>query len=67
MKIYAIIFIVFGALIVIFPDLVWILVWSFFIFIWLNMLVLSSAFKTWIKDFSNSNDYVKWGKYKIFK
>ena len=67
MKIYAIIFIIYGILIVIFPDLVGILVGSFFIFIWLNMLVLSSAFKWGANSFVKSSDYVKWGKYKIFK
>ncbi len=67
MKYYAILFIIFGALVIIFPDLIWIIVWSFFIFIGLNMLFLSRMFNSNIKDFSKGWNYTQWGKYKIFK
>jgi hypothetical protein len=67
MKFYAILFIIFGALIIIFPDLIGILVWSFLIFIWVNMLVLWNMFRTKQNPFWKSWSYTQWGKYKIFK
>jgi uncharacterized membrane protein YhaH (DUF805 family) len=67
MKFYAVLFIIFWVLVIIFPDLIGILVGSFFIFIWINMLVLWNMFSTKQNPFGKSNSYTQWGKYKIFK
>jgi hypothetical protein len=65
MKFYAIVFIVLGISVIIFPELIWILVWSFFIFVWLNMLFFFNFLNN--SKFQKSDSYVKWWKYKIFK
>lgn len=68
MKFYWIVFLVFWTLIIIFPDLIWILIGSFLIFIWFNMLFLGSIMWTNKNNFFNKNQwYTQWWKYKIFK
>jgi len=67
MKFYAIIFIIFGIAVIFFPELIWILVWSFFIFIGINMLVLWNVFEKNMNWFKKDWNYTQWGKYKIFK
>jgi hypothetical protein len=67
MKFYAIIFIIFGSLVIIFPDLIGILVWGFFIFIGINMLMFWTLMWSKQNPFSKKWWYTQWWKYKIFK
>ncbi len=65
MKPIAVLLIVFWTIIMIAPEILAYLIWWFFIFIWLNMLFIWLAFKK--KQSSSKEDYVKFGKYKIFR
>lgn len=65
MKVIAIFLIVFWIIIIVFPKILAILIWGFFVFIWVNLFFISRAYsKGWSKW---KWDYVKVGKYKIYK
>ena len=70
MKLVPIFLIIFWILFIIYPDLIsWLLGWLF-IFLWINGLLLGSLFKKFKKSSTTHNhgdDYVQFGKYKIYK
>jgi len=65
MKPIAIILIIFWTIIIIMPEIIAYLLWWALIFIWLNMLFIWLALKK--KAGFAKEDYVKFGKYKIFR
>lgn len=63
MKFFWLLLISFWAIIIIFPKFLVYLIWGFFIFIWVNTLILSATFnKSKSKD-----EYIKFWKYKIYR
>ena len=62
MKFFSIFLIIFGVIIIIYPEFLAYLIGWFFVFVWVNLALIWFAFKRWIKE-----DYVKFGKYKIFR
>lgn len=64
MKILPISLIIFWIIIIAAPEILAYLLWGFFIFIWLNMFAFFWMFK---KKSSKGEDYVKFGKYKIYR
>ena len=69
MKLIPIFLIIFGVLLIRFPDLIGWLLWGLFIFLGLNGLILGWLFNKmkWKSTKPNWDDYVQFGKYKIFK
>jgi len=66
MKIIPASLIIFGVIIIVFPQILAILLWWFFIFLWINMLFINKIlFKN--KKWGDSEAYVKFGNYKIFR
>lgn len=65
MKLFPLILIGFGAIIIAFPEFLSFLIGGFFIFIGVNMLFLSAAFGK--KRSQNGESYVKFWNYKIFR
>jgi hypothetical protein len=61
MKILPVFLIVFWIIIVMMPEILAYLIWGLFIFIWLNLLLFFRKAK------SMNENYVKFGKYKIFR
>lgn len=53
--------IVFWIIIIVFPEIIAYLIGSVFIIIWINILIFSKSFKSW------KEEYVKFGKYKIYR
>jgi hypothetical protein len=64
MRIFPMVLIAFWIIIILFPALLAILIGGFFIFIWLNILIFFKSMK-WGK--SDKEEYVKFGKYKIYR
>ena len=65
MKFIAIFLIIFGVIIIRYPEMLAYLIGGFFVFIGINMLFVTLAFKKkWM--FWNES-YVKFGKYKIYR
>lgn len=64
MKAISIFLITFGVIVIIFPQILSILLGLFFIFLWINILVASKMFKN--KKWEGEN-YIKFGKYKIYR
>jgi hypothetical protein len=62
MRLFPIWLIAFWTILIIFPELVGYLLWWFLIFIWINILI----FFRW-KSWKWKEDYVKFGKYKIYR
>lgn len=65
MKTIPISLIIFGFIIIIFPDILSFLLGGFFIFLWINILLINKVIsknKNW--EWEN---YVKFGNYKIFR
>ena len=60
---------VFGIIIIIFPEFLAILIGSFFVFLGVNILLMRTAFGSpfWKKSGKTWDDYVKFGKYKIYR
>jgi len=65
MKFIPVLLIIFWIVILIAPEILAYLIGWFFIFIWLNMLVFTWVFM-WKWKASKEN-YVKFGKYKIYR
>ncbi len=63
MKKISIILIIFWVIIILAPAILAYLIWWLFIFIWINILIF---FKN-IKSKTNKEEYIKFGKYKIYK
>lgn len=63
MKILPLVLIIFWIILIVFPDIIAYLLGWFFVFIWINMLLLGWMF--WKKE--NKEWYVKFGKYKIYR
>ncbi len=61
MKTIPITLIIFWIVVIIFPKIISYLIWWLLIFIWFNMLIFMRAVKKW------KENYVKFGKYKIFR
>ena len=61
MKIFPMVLIIFWIIIILAPAILAYLIWWFFIFVWLNILAFFKNVK------SNKEDYVKFGKYKIYR
>ncbi len=57
MKILSILLIIFWTIIILAPEILAYLIWGFFIFTWLNMFFF----------FRNTEKFVKFGKYKIYR
>ena len=60
---------VFGIIVIIFPEFLAILIGSFFVFLWINILLMGTAFWSpfWKKPGKTWDDYVKFWKYKIYR
>ena len=61
MRIFPIALIIFWVIIILSPEILAYLVGWFFIFVWVNIL-----FFFWFKK-NNKENYVKFGKYKIYR
>lgn len=64
MRIFPIALIIFWIIIIVFPAILAILLWGFFIFVWLNILIFFKSMKWGNKS---KEEYVKFGKYKIYR
>lgn len=68
MKLVPIFLIIFWIIIIAAPEILAYLLWGLFIFLGLNWLLLSGLFKkAGNKSSKHGDDYVQFGKYKIFK
>ncbi|MCP4523906.1 MAG: hypothetical protein GY828_06855 [Candidatus Gracilibacteria bacterium] len=70
MKIIPILLLTFGTIIIVFPDIIAYLLGGLFIFLGLNGLLLGGLFQKFNKKSGkkgHGDDYVQFGKYKIFK
>jgi len=70
MKLLPIFLIIFGIIIISEPEIIAYLLWGLFVFIWINTLILwglFNKFKKWSSNKTAGDDYVQFGKYKIFK
>ncbi len=65
MKPFALFFILFWITIIIFPKFLAYLIGGFFVFVWVSMLSVGSIFNFGKK--SKEDNYIKFGKYKIFR
>ena len=65
MKPLAIFFILFWVTIIIFPKFLAYLIGWFFLFVWLSMLSVWSMFNSGKKN--KEDNYIKFGKYKIYR
>jgi len=63
MRLFPIALIIFWIIIILAPAILAYLIGWFFIFVWLNILI----FFKWIKWKKGSDNYVKFGNYKIFR
>jgi len=63
MKAFPVALIIFGVIIILAPAILAYLIGWFFIFVWLNLMAFFKIAK-WGKS---KEDYVKFGKYKIYK
>jgi len=61
MKLFPMFLIIFWVIIIFAPAILAWLIWWFFIFVWVSLLSLFKKVK------SNKEDYVKFGKYKIYR
>jgi hypothetical protein len=61
MKTLPVALIIFWIIIILAPAILAYLIWWFFIFAWVNILAFFKNVK------SNKEDYVKFGKYKIYR
>ncbi len=66
MKVFAVGLIVFGLIIVYFPDILAYLLGGFFVFLGVNMLLISWVFGT-KKSSSGGEEFIKFWKYKIYR
>ena len=62
MKIFAVFLIIFGIIIIVYPEFLAYLIGWFFVFAWINLYLIWFAFNKW-----NKENYVKFGKYKIYR
>ena len=69
MKLLPIFLIIFWIIIISAPEILAYLLWGLFIFLGLNGLLLWGLFNKmkWKSGKPNGDDYVQFGKYKIFK
>lgn len=66
MRFLSIFLIVFGVIVIVFPKFLSILIWSFFVFVWVNLGFI--GFQFWkAKNKWKKEDYVKFWKYKIYR
>jgi len=63
MKMIPITLILFGIILIVFPEIIAYLIGAFFIFLGINMLFINMAFSKWNKK----EEYIKFGKYKIYR
>ena len=63
MKMIPLTLIVFGIILIVFPEIIDYLIGAFFIFLGINMLFINMAFSKWNKQ----EEYIKFGKYKIYR
>ena len=69
MKLIPIALIIFGIIIIAAPEILAYLLWGLFIFLWINGMIIWGLFNK-MKNKSGKpswEDYVKFGKYKIYK
>lgn len=70
MKLVPVFLIIFWIIIIAAPEILAYLLWGLFIFLWINGLLLGSFFNKFKKSsWANMHwdDYVQFGKYKIYK
>nr|MDD3720036.1 hypothetical protein [Candidatus Gracilibacteria bacterium] len=65
MKIFPILLILFGVTVIVFPEFLAYLIGGFFIIIGINMLGFSMMFSSKMKK--GQDEYIKFGKYKIYR
>lgn len=65
MKFLSIFLIIFWLIIIIYPEFLAFLIGMFFMFIWLNMFLVSIRFWKWVNQ--NWDEFVKFWKYVIYK
>lgn len=62
MNFFSIFLIIFWLIIIKFPEIISYLIGWFFVFLWINILIMNLLFKK-----RSNSSYVKFWKYKIFK
>lgn len=69
MKLIPIAWIIFGIIIIAAPEILAYLLWGLFIFLWINGLIIWGLFSKMKKKSGkpNDEDFVQFGKYKIYK
>lgn len=65
MKIFAILLILFWLTIIVFPQFLAYLIGWFFIFIWINIILVWTVFS--FRNKKSDDNYIKFGKYKIYR
>ncbi len=63
MNLFWLLFLVFWIVLIVFPDILAYLLWWFFIFLWINILIFFRA----LNSKKSGENYVKFGKYKIYR
>lgn len=64
MKLFPLTLIIFGIILIVFPEIIAYLLWGFFVFIGINMILITAPF--WKKK-SGDDEFIKFGKYKIYR
>lgn len=67
MKLFPLGLILFGTIIILKPEIVAYLIGGLFVFIGMNLLVFNGMFQFWKKSTGEKDDYIKVGKYKIYR
>ncbi len=60
---------IFGIVIIAYPEFLAYLIWGFFLLVWLNIILINTAFnfmKKWNMA-SGKKEFFSFGKYKIYK
>ena len=66
MRLFPIFLIIFWTIIILNPEIIAYLIWWILLILWINMLLFKSLF-SFLKNKWKKEDYVKFGKYKIYR
>ncbi len=64
MKLFPVSLIVFWIILIVFPEIIAYLLGGFFVFLGINMLLITASFG---KKKSGGDEFIKFGKYKIYR
>jgi len=64
MKLFPVTLIIFWIILIVFPEIIAYLLGWFFVFIGINMLLITTSFG---KKKSGDDEFIKFGKYKIYR